>query len=261
VLVLLSNPHFYITTSWDDGHPLDLRLAGLLAKYGLPATFYIPLGNTRPLVSDGQLRELASQFEIGAHTISHCDLRQQSDENARREIGGCKEKLEQITGRPCPSFCFPKGRFRRHHLQYVRDAGFAVARTVELMSVSLPSLSHGLSLMPTTMQAAPWHFQTFARNSLKRFRLFNLGRYIWFKRSDWVEMAQAMLEDMNRNGGVFHLWGHSWEIDELGQWENLERAFALLQRYTDKAEFLDNSRLAQVGRSIGPEIAHAVGPR
>ena len=25
----------YITTSWDDGHPLDLRVAGLLAKYGL----------------------------------------------------------------------------------------------------------------------------------------------------------------------------------------------------------------------------------
>jgi hypothetical protein len=29
----------YITTSWDDGHPLDLRVAELLAKYGLKDTF------------------------------------------------------------------------------------------------------------------------------------------------------------------------------------------------------------------------------
>jgi SAM-dependent methyltransferase len=32
----------YITTSWDDGHPTDLRVAALLAKYGIAGTFYVP---------------------------------------------------------------------------------------------------------------------------------------------------------------------------------------------------------------------------
>ena len=31
-----------ITTSWDDGHPLDIRLAELLATYGLRGHFMCP---------------------------------------------------------------------------------------------------------------------------------------------------------------------------------------------------------------------------
>jgi len=31
----------YITTSWDDGHVLDMRLASLLTHYGFKGTFYI----------------------------------------------------------------------------------------------------------------------------------------------------------------------------------------------------------------------------
>ncbi len=36
-------PATFITTSWDDGHPLDFRVAELLSKYGLRGTFYIPM--------------------------------------------------------------------------------------------------------------------------------------------------------------------------------------------------------------------------
>lgn len=34
-----------VTTSWDDGHPSDLKLAELLKRYDVPATFYIPIDN------------------------------------------------------------------------------------------------------------------------------------------------------------------------------------------------------------------------
>jgi peptidoglycan/xylan/chitin deacetylase (PgdA/CDA1 family) len=34
-----------VTTSWDDGHPLDLKLAELLKKYDVPATLYMPMDN------------------------------------------------------------------------------------------------------------------------------------------------------------------------------------------------------------------------
>src|SRR5688500_11915407 len=32
-----------VTTSWDDGHPLDIRLAEMLARHGVAGTFYVPL--------------------------------------------------------------------------------------------------------------------------------------------------------------------------------------------------------------------------
>ena len=34
-----------ITTSWDDGHPLDLKLGKLLKQNSIKATFYTPLTN------------------------------------------------------------------------------------------------------------------------------------------------------------------------------------------------------------------------
>lgn len=36
----MENKQLIITTSWDDGHPLDLKIAELLDKYGINGTFY-----------------------------------------------------------------------------------------------------------------------------------------------------------------------------------------------------------------------------
>jgi peptidoglycan/xylan/chitin deacetylase (PgdA/CDA1 family) len=233
----------YITTSWDDGHPLDLRLAELLCKYGLPATFYIPLHNERPVLTPRQVRELSTMFEVGGHTVHHCDLQALPDDLARREIADCKTSLEEIIGGPCAAFCFPKGRFHRHHLAQVRDAGYRLARTVELMSLAMPRVQDGLAMMPTSLQAVPAGFSTFARNSLKRLHPANLIRYVRFCKSNWAATAEAVLDHMLEHGGVFHLWGHSWEIDEMGQWEAVERVFALLAQGKGRAIFAGNTKL------------------
>ncbi len=236
----------YITTSWDDGDPLDLRLAELLGTYGLPATFYLPLANGAAVLTPPQMRELSRKFEIGAHTVHHCDLLSTPREVARREIIDCKGALEQIVGRPCNAFCFPLGHFNHHHLAYVRDAGYQVARTVELMSLNKPSRQDGLALMPTTLQAIPSGFGCFARNSLKRLRPGNLLRYLRYGRPDWVATAEALLEQVVECGGVFHLWGHSREIDQMEQWPNVKRAFALLAQCHGRAQFVDNTTLAKM---------------
>lgn len=234
----------YITTSWDDGDPLDLKLAELLRIYGLPATFYLPLTNRAAVLTPSQMRELSGAFEIGAHTLSHCDLLSVPREVARREIAGCKEALEQVTGRECAAFCFPFGHFRRHHLADVRSAGYRVARTVELMSLDGARWQDGLALMPTTLQAVPVGLQSFARNSLKRLRPGNLFRYLRYGGSDWVATVEALLDHLIESGGVLHLWGHSREIDQMGQWPNVKRVFALLVQYRERAIFVDNTTLA-----------------
>lgn len=106
----MSKP-LWITTSWDDGHPLDLRLADLLEKHAVPATFYVPLESERGTLAPGKIRELATRFEVGGHTVRHSDLTVLSDENARAEIVGCRERLESVTGKACKAFCFPRASF------------------------------------------------------------------------------------------------------------------------------------------------------
>ena len=54
-----------ITTSWDDGHQLDLRVAELLTKYRLHGTFYIPKAAENGTMKTAQIRELSRAFEIG----------------------------------------------------------------------------------------------------------------------------------------------------------------------------------------------------
>ena len=238
----------YITTGWDDGHPFDLRLADLLHKYGLPATFYIPLDNKLPVMTRSQVRELSAAFELGGHTAHHCDLLTASDNVTRSEITDCKSALEQISGRPCTAFCFPKGHFRRNHIRQVREAGYRTARTVELMSLETPRLQDGVAIVPTTVQARPAGFSTVARNSLKRLRPMNLFRHVRHRKSDWVATAEAVVGHVLKCGGVFHFWGHSWEIHEMDQWQNVERVFAVLAQCKGRAIFTDNSGLVDATR-------------
>jgi peptidoglycan/xylan/chitin deacetylase (PgdA/CDA1 family) len=126
------------TTSWDDGHPLDLRTAELLARYGLTGTFYVPMESEKETMAPTTIRQISSLFEVGAHTLYHVDLSTVSDRRAREEIMGSKAWIEDITGKRCAMFCFPKGHFRRRHLQFVKEAGYTGARTVELLSIGFP---------------------------------------------------------------------------------------------------------------------------
>src|SRR5436190_13479271 len=91
-----------ITTSWDDGHPLDLRVAELLAKYDLRGTFYVPRSAERGTMTAAQIRELSGAFEVGAHTLHHVVLTRAPEAQARQEIAGSKSWLEDLTGSACP---------------------------------------------------------------------------------------------------------------------------------------------------------------
>jgi peptidoglycan/xylan/chitin deacetylase (PgdA/CDA1 family) len=239
----------YLTTSWDDGYPLDMRIAELLNKYGLPGTFYVPLANDRPVLEPQQVAELSKAFEIGGHTVHHCDLLTVNDDIAQREITDCKAALEQIVGRACTAFCFPRGHFRRKHLALVREAGYRAARTVEYMATSMPQSRNGLAVLTTTLQAGSAGISVIIRNSFKRLRPLILFRYLHHRNPDWAGTAESILRRVMEHGGVFHLWGHSWEIDALDEWDNLEAVFATLAQYKDHAVLVTNSGLLGLARN------------
>jgi peptidoglycan/xylan/chitin deacetylase (PgdA/CDA1 family) len=233
-----------MTTSWDDGHPLDFRVADLLAKYGLAGTFYVPRASQRPVMAASQIRDLSESFEIGAHTLDHIAIDRLSDAEASAQLSRSREEIEELTGRTCSVFCFPGGKFRKRQLKLVRQAGFQAARTVELLSVARPQCVHGLHVIPTTVQAFPHRASAYARNAVKRFSMahfVSLPAAIHFR--GWVSLAREMVNRAIENGGVFHLWGHSWEIEAQGEWQNLEAVLKMMSSCHERSTTVTNGEL------------------
>ena len=100
--------------------------------------------------------------------------------------------------------------------------------------------------MATTVQAGPVGFLKMARNSLKRLRPENLLCHMLYGKSNWVETAEAVLQHVLSCGGVFHFWGHSWEVDQMGQWHNVERVFSMLAQCKGHAIFTDNTGVSDL---------------
>ncbi|MBV8780278.1 MAG: polysaccharide deacetylase family protein [Phycisphaerae bacterium] len=219
-----------LTTSWDDGNPLDFRVAEMLHEHGLTGTFYIPRNAATGTMSAAQVRQLSEMVEIGSHTIDHTFLDEVDEDTARLQIIDSKKWVEDLTGNPCPMFCPPGGKFADRDLEIIRDAGYSALRSVELLSLDYPrDLGRGLSLLPTTIHAFPQPPQAYIKNALKRRNATNLWRFITHGLAmDWTRIADSMLDFTVTRGGVFHLWGHSWELQETAQWNRLERVFQLM---------------------------------
>lgn len=82
-------------------------------------------------------------IEIGGHTISHPILMKVGDDEARSEIKGNKQHLEEIIGAPVQFFAYPNGKrgidFDERHMRMARDAGFTAAFTTAIGAASAHS--------------------------------------------------------------------------------------------------------------------------
>ncbi len=221
-----------ITTSWDDGHPADRKLADLLVKYQIKATFYIPRTNPeRDVLPENEIKELSTEFEIGGHTLNHVLLDRLDASAANDEILGCQKWLSDILGLPARSFCYPAGRFTTVNVGSVKAANFAYARTVQLLRTDVLGAYHA----PTTLQMYKHRMSSYLKNSLKRSNFSGLRVLLFDFRgtTDLVEMTRLFLEKIENEGGVFHLWGHSWEIDNNNSWKELDMILSLLSKRSD----------------------------
>ncbi len=173
-----------------------------------------------------QIRELSQSFEIGAHTIDHLALTTLSPDEAESQIVDSKHWIEDVTGKRCQMFCPPLGKFNADHHRMIREAGFVGYRTVEMLSTDRPRDSHGLKVLPTTLQAHPHDRWPLVKNALKRRSIGSLMRSLGHRGGpSWPDNVGPLMNRTVKSGGVFHVWGHSWEIEENGQWQNLDECF------------------------------------
>lgn len=212
-----------VTTSWDDGDRADLRLAELLQSRGVRGTFYVPVSpyNGRPSLRPQELRSLSSEgFEIGAHGVTHKLLWGLPEDELSREISPCRPMLEGILGSEVRMFCYPRGRYDRKAVRALKQAGYRGARTVRMLATRL---EFDPFEMPTSLQVFPHSNSSYLRNVL-RAKMKGLHACLSHrsKLENWLELGKSLFDSVLKDGGVWHLYGHSWEIDELHLWDNLK---------------------------------------
>jgi peptidoglycan/xylan/chitin deacetylase (PgdA/CDA1 family) len=214
-----------VTTSWDDGDPLDMKVAELLRARALPGTFYFPFSGLhgRLTLDAAGLRSLrAAGFEIGAHSLSHPTLPKLGHEEISREVRTCKRLLEDILGNEIRMFCYPKGKYSATVIKYLKEAGYEAARTTRMLSTGL---NFAPFEMPTSLHAYPHTRAAYLRNIARARNLSRLYDYLTRldRTATWVDLGKALFDRVLEHGGVWHLYGHSWLIEELGLWDELKQ--------------------------------------
>jgi peptidoglycan/xylan/chitin deacetylase (PgdA/CDA1 family) len=220
----------YLAISVDDGSAQDSRTAELLQKYGLQATFYVPANNPeRPVMAPSEIREVAKQFEIGSHTLSHLPINRMSAAHASREIKEGKSWLEDVLGERVISFCYPRGKFNRTTPALVRDAGFLGARTTMMNLCDFPENPF---LWGVSTQAYSHSKFIQVRHALLEHNFAGIRNFFrdFHGVTDWQQHFTYALESVKKHGGIAHLILHSWEVEELGAWNMLEAVFESVSR-------------------------------
>lgn len=231
----------------------DMRLAEILNRHGMPATFYVSPRNmefpSRELLTVREVAQLAEQFEMGGHTLRHLRLTHLSDQEAYREIIEGREAVEQAAGRKVRSFCYPGGAYSSKHVSMARAAGFEVARTVArgvtnpTAALELGTTVHAyrhLVDVRSTARAAGWNVRTAS-----------------LMYANWNLRAKALFDATLASGGVYHLWGHSWEIEANNDWARLDDLLRHISGRSD-VQYVFNIDLATVSPKIsnyGPHDA------
>ena len=136
-----------VVITFDDGFAdFYVNALPLLEHYACTATIYITtayIGQTsrwleaegeggRPMLNWAHIKELAERgVECGAHTRTHPQLDTLSLAEARAEIEGSKQVLEQRLGKPVMSFAYPHGYHSPAVKRLVEQAGFSSACAVK----------------------------------------------------------------------------------------------------------------------------------
>lgn len=184
--------------SVDDGDVLDRKSMKLLDKYGLKATFFVPVdswGFENPHEYRGH--------KIGGHTIHHpSDLKTLGSAQKQEEIIAGREILGSRFGTDIVEFCYPRGRFDPECVDMVKRAGYLSARTTIVLKTAYDDPFR----KPTTVHVYP----------RKEYNSRN-----------WMSVA---LEILTTKPAYFHLWWHSWEVERLKEWKNLETVLNVISK-------------------------------
>ena len=160
--------------TFDDGYQNNLiNAAPVLKKYNYSATCYlvnhcIGTSNTwdsdqditqRPLMKVNEIKNwLDLGMDIGAHSQTHVDLTIIDEQQAQKEINGCKTELEKLFNMSIVDFCYPFGCFNESVCKITNNAGYSTATTMIRGRANPQSNKLQLPRIPITHHTLPHLF-------------------------------------------------------------------------------------------------------
>jgi peptidoglycan/xylan/chitin deacetylase (PgdA/CDA1 family) len=131
-----------VAITFDDGYRSQKWAATVLREFQFPATFfvvprfldgmqspvvyweeweYLTWGDAATLIEEG--------FDIGAHSITHLDLRKCADAQLEKEVSGARTLLGQRLGTTIANFSYPHGGHDGRVRRAVERAGYRLGCT------------------------------------------------------------------------------------------------------------------------------------
>jgi peptidoglycan/xylan/chitin deacetylase (PgdA/CDA1 family) len=135
-----------VAITFDDAYRSVLTLAApVLARYGFPATVFVPtkwIGHRNAwdpasdlpleIMTREELLELAGMgFEIASHGHAHIDLGKADSASAREDVEESARRLEELLGHRPRRLAYPYGSSSETARDAVRAAGFDAAYALE----------------------------------------------------------------------------------------------------------------------------------
>lgn len=212
-----------IAFTWDDGALEDQKLFALHEKYGLPAVFFVPTRNSegRRVMTAQMIRRAASPLvHFGGHTASHRYLTEIPFGEVYEELASNKAYLEDILSEEIPHFCLPGGRYTPEIMTLAFQC-FRTVRTAETMN-----LYNSRGIIRPTFHFYPRGTKSLIGNAL-RHRSYKIaaGALCYTRRGDYAFVKNLIVRTARDPEAQVVIWGHSWELEELGLWEELDDLF------------------------------------
>lgn len=197
-----------LTLSYDDGVVQDIRLIGIMDKYGLKGTFNINTGCYLPedtqreryygrmKLSEALALYKGSHHEVAVHSLTHPFLDALKKTQVLVEILEDRKNIEAQYGTLARGMAYPQGTYNDMVVDALASAGICYSRTVKATEkFGFPE--NWLTLHPTCHHKHP--------------RL--------------MELAKKFVEEAPRyaaHNWMFYLWGHSYEFDNDDNWNVME---------------------------------------
>jgi peptidoglycan/xylan/chitin deacetylase (PgdA/CDA1 family) len=139
-----SIPEKSVVITLDDGYKSVYDIAyPILKKYGFTAALFIYtdfIANSKSAMTWDQLRQMKRDgFEVGSHTLSHCDLTRKREgetdqaylERVKEELLVSKQIIDQKLGQNTVYVAFPYGEYDQTILALSQEAGYRMGFSVK----------------------------------------------------------------------------------------------------------------------------------
>ena len=214
----------YVTFSFDDGVTQDKRLAELLNKYGLKATFNINssllglkggwdvngkrVNHTK--VSPLEVKEIYKGHEVAVHTLTHPNLTGEVDDTVEYQVEEDRKHLSRLVGYEVQGMAYPCGGVNNDD----RVAAVIKERTGVLYARTIAS--------------------TYAFDLPKNMHRLDSTVHIG-EADKMFELAEQFIALKTDKPQIFYIWGHAYEFDMFDhmQWERFEEFCKLISGKED----------------------------